>query len=157
MDVNMKFTSPEIPKLRGERNLDAWKLILRCTLDTYGWLGYITTDIPEPEDANEKSQWKTNRCNVNLILKATLIEADTYQTLINNSWDLDDPNPKTMYDKVLIAIPKVAEDTVGVLMEEFTGIRRCNFDSFQKFLDRLQYLKNCLKSIDINMGPKAHL
>jgi hypothetical protein len=81
----------------------------------------ITTDIPE--DANEKRQWKTNKCNVNLILKATLIEADTYQTLINNGWDLDKPNPKTTYDKVLIAIPNIAKDTVGVLIEEFTGIR----------------------------------
>ena len=153
----MKFTVPEIPKLKGEKNLDAWNLILRCTLDTYGWLGYITTDIPEPDDATEKRQWKTIRCNVNLILKATLTDQDTYQTLINNGWDPDEPNPKKTYDKVLIAIPKIAEDTVGILVEEFAGIRRRNFESFQKFLDRLQYLKNRLKSIDIDMGPKAHL
>jgi hypothetical protein len=76
--------------------------------------------------------------------------------LINNSWDPDEPNPKKTYDKILVAIPKIAEDTVG-LMEEYAGIRRRNFDSFQKFLDRLQYLKNRLKSIDIDMGPKAHL
>lgn len=157
MDVGMKFTGPEIPKLKGERNLDAWKLIFRRTLASYGWLEYITTDVPEPEDATKKKQWISNRNNVNLLLCASLTEHDTYQTLINNGWDPDEPNPKKTYDKILVAIPKIAEDTVGVLMEEYAGIRRRNFDSFQKFLDRLQYLKNRLKSIDIDMGPKAHL
>jgi hypothetical protein len=36
MEVNMRFTGPEIPKLKGEKNLDAWKLILRRTLASYG-------------------------------------------------------------------------------------------------------------------------
>ena len=74
-----------------------------------------------------------------------------------DGWDPDEPNPKTTYDNVLIAISRVAEDTVGGLVEEFGGIRLCNFELFQKFLDRLQHLKNCLKSIDIDMGPKAYL
>src|ERR1700735_498196 len=157
MEVNMRFTGPEIPKLKGEKNLDAWKLILRRTLASYGWLEYITTDVPEPADATEKRQWTSNRNNVNLLLSASLTEQDTYQTMVNNGWDPDEPNPKATYDKVLVAIPRIAEHTVGVLMEEYAGIRRRNFDSFQKFLDRLQYLKNRLKSIDVDMGPKAHL
>ena len=157
MEVNMRFTGPEIPKLRGEKNLDAWKLILCRTLASYGWLEYITTDVPEPDDATEKRQWILSRNNVNLLLSASLTEHETYQTMINNGWDPDEPDPKRTYDKVLVAIPRIAEDTVGVLMEEYAGIRRRNFDSLQKFLDRLQYLKNRLKSIDVDMGPKAHL
>ncbi|KAN0071038.1 hypothetical protein V8E54_011203 [Elaphomyces granulatus] len=153
----MRFTGPEIPRLKGEKNLDAWKLILRRTLASYGWLEYITTDVPEPDDATEKRQWTSSRNNVNLLLSASLTEHETYQTMINNGWDPDEPDPKRTYDKVLVAIPRIAEDTVGVLMEEYAGIRRRNFDSFQKFLDRLQYLKNRLKSIDVDMGPKAHL
>jgi hypothetical protein len=38
--------------------------------------------------------------------------------MVNNGWDPDEPNPKRTYDKVLVAIPKIADDTVGVLMEE---------------------------------------
>ena len=124
----------------------------------YIWIvGYITIDIPEPDNATEKRQWKIIKCNVNLVLEVILTDQDTYQTLINNGWDPDEPNPKKIYDKVLVAIPKIAKDTVGVLVKEFAGIRRCNFESFQKFLDHLQYLKNRLKSIDIDMGPKTHL
>jgi hypothetical protein len=68
--MDMKFTGPEIPKLKGEKNLDAWKLIFCRTLASYGWLEYITTDGPEPEDATKKKQWISNRNNVNLLLCA---------------------------------------------------------------------------------------
>ena len=54
-----------------------------------------------------------------------------------DGWDPDEPNPKTTYDSVLIAISRVAEDTVGGLVEEFGGIRLCNFELFQKFLSDL--------------------
>ena len=79
--------------------MDAWKLILCRTLASYGWLEYITTDVPEPDDATEKRQWISNRNNINLLLSASLTEQDTYQTTINNGWDPDEPDPKRTYDK----------------------------------------------------------
>ena len=94
MDISIKFTDSEIPKFKGEKNLDAapWHRI---------WLEYITTDVSELDDATEKRQWISNRKQRQPIVKC-------------------------------FHLPDL---------------------SFQKFIDRLQYLKNRLKSIGIDIGP----
>jgi hypothetical protein len=55
------------------------------------------------------------------------------------------------------AIPKVSEDAVGTLMAEFARIQRSQFDTFEAFVTRIQYLRRRLRELDCDVGTKAAL
>ena len=123
--------------LKGEDNLAEQKILLRGNLELHGLLDFIDKDVPEPQTATDKKEQNQNRAVTNLLIKASLIQKETNQTLINNGWNTEEKNPKKTYDLVLKAIPKISEDTVGILIAEFVRIERKQFDLFDKFLIRL--------------------
>lgn len=153
----IKLSVPDIPMLLGEKNLEQWKSILRRTLKVHRLCQYIDTVIPEPQGEDQQLQWESDRATINLIMAASLTHSTTHQTLINNGWNPEEEDPKVTYETILRAIPKVSEDAIGALMTEFGRIQRDQFDSFEAFVTRIQYLRRRLKELDCEVGDKPAL
>lgn len=151
MDIRVEL--PKIPQLRGEENLQEWKQMLRQTLRVHALLEYIDPGVPEPADLIEKAIWKTKRAQVILLMLGSFNYVQ--QKLLNHGWDPDEQNPKIVYDLVLKAIPALSEDAVGELMLEWARIERKNYDSMEKYQNRLQFLRRRLKELDCDVGDNA--
>ena len=47
--------------LEGDSNIESWKDILFNELQTFKVIEFIKSDIPEPADDTEKSDWKIKK------------------------------------------------------------------------------------------------
>jgi hypothetical protein len=151
MEVKVEF--PKIPQLCGEENLQEWKQILRQTLRVYGLIQYVDPGIAEPADPVEKALWEKQRAQVILLMLGSFNYIQL--KLLNHGWDPDEQNPKLVYDLVLKAIPAMSEDAVGELMLEWSRMERKNYDSMEKYQNRLQFLRRRLKELDCDVGDNA--
>ncbi len=114
----------QLVKLKGEQNLEQWKLILEASLNVHKLSTYIEADVPKPEIEGEKKKWRTERNIVSLLIKQTLTDDSVYQTLMNNGWDPSEKNPYITYSKVLRAVPKISPEAEFDLYAELATMKR---------------------------------
>ncbi|KAB5539587.1 hypothetical protein GE09DRAFT_970900, partial [Coniochaeta sp. 2T2.1] len=132
----------KIEKLKGENNLQNWKKVVLLQLGIYGLQKYVATEIPKTE-ANLGDRYK-----VTLLIQSSL--SDEVQTRLTNGGsktDETDPDPKKLYDDIFKIIPAASENAIAELVEEFCRIRRKNFASFHKYLERVCFLRRRLQEL----------
>ena len=145
---------PKVPFLKGEENLEEWKDILIDTLTIQDLDKYILTDIPEPQDQDGKLKWRVDRAKVMLIIKGSITHVS--KLLESAGWNrFEEKNPKTLYDLIQRAIPRVSADAAGDLVSEFGRINIQSFDSLYAYQIRVQYLKRRTNELECRFDNKA--
>lgn len=100
---------------------------------------YVDRDIPAPaNDVDAYEKWENERdVAYNLLLGscATLIDK-----LLNAGWS-DDGNPYNLMVALAKYVPKVSEDAVGALVDEFAKGNANDHKTLYDALKRVQYLR----------------
>ncbi|KAK0752891.1 hypothetical protein B0T18DRAFT_423538 [Schizothecium vesticola] len=115
-----------------------WKSMLRRALQMQDLLDYIKTDLPEPEEAEAKKTWSKERAKVAYIITTSLMDPRVQSRLLNNGYDMDEEDPKKIYDLVERVIPAVTRSNMASIFIEFTRLDRTKFDSLDAFVERAQ-------------------
>ncbi|KAK8007216.1 mRNA cap guanine-N7 methyltransferase [Apiospora arundinis] len=147
----------EIPPLKGEENLTIWDMMLRDTLHLHRRLKYIKEQVPEPEDKDSKEweEWDRERTMVRIMLNGTIVKVIPLLEL--HGWNRNEQNPKVTYDIIHQAIGKISDDALPDLMRQYSTISRTNFDSYSRFVTKLQELRTKLSALGADMTEKAHM
>jgi hypothetical protein len=136
---------PKLKELKGEKNLSEWNSLLRLHLTYHGLLDYITIGIPGTTPETIK-----NGVKVMLFLQSSL-STEIRERLINGGVREDETDPKAFYDSIMRILPDASENAIQELMEEFCHMKRRNFTTFHKYLERLQFLRRRLKELVPNL------
>ncbi|KAF6830078.1 KilA-N domain-containing protein [Colletotrichum musicola] len=93
--AEFKTLSSTIPRLLGESNWAQWLVLIGATLRANKVKKYVDSDVPEPADTDAR-----------------------INKLLNAGWE-DDGDPHALIEALRKYIPKVSEDAVGALVDEF--------------------------------------
>jgi hypothetical protein len=146
-----------VPVLKGKENLQSWKSLVKRALAMRDLDQYIIEDIPPATASLEKmKEWKKDR-NLAAYIMTRSSSPEVEQLLINNGWDIDEQNPKAIWDKVLEAVPTLTEDATGSLLYEFTHCKRTEFDSLEAYINRMQVIRTRLAQLGQNLESKTCL
>ncbi|KAF6794590.1 KilA-N domain-containing protein [Colletotrichum sojae] len=133
-----KTVSSSLPRLRGESNWSSWLVLINATLRANKVKRYVDTDIPQPADAAERDDWESERdVAYNLLIASCESLIDK---LLNAGWT-DDGNPYNLMEALKKYIPKVSEDAVAVLVDEFAKGDANDHKTLYDALKRVQYLR----------------
>lgn len=156
-DKDFKTFLSEIPQLKGEENLAIWDMMLCDTLDLHGRLKFLKQIVLEPidKDSQEWQQWHKDRTMVRIMLNGTIVKI--IPTLELHGWTREEKDPKVTYEIILQAIGKVSDDALPDLMKQYSTMRRTDFDSFKRFVIKLQELRTKLTTLGVTMSEKAHM
>ncbi|GKT84017.1 KilA-N domain-containing protein [Colletotrichum tofieldiae] len=142
---NYCTVSSTIPKLKGESNWSSWIVLMGATLRAHKVKKYVDSDVAEPaEGTPAHTSWEADRdVAYNLLISScdTLIDK-----LLNTGWQ-DDGNPYTLMKALEKYIPKVSEDAVSALVDEFAKGNAHDHKTLHDALKRVQYLRACITSI----------
>ena len=156
-DKDLKTYLSEIPQLKGEENLAIWDMMLCDILDLYGRLHYLKDTVPEPVDkeSEEWTQWHRERTMVRIMLNGTIVKVIPILEL--HGWTRNEKDPKATYEIIHRAIGKVSDDALPDLMRQYSTISRTDFDSYKRFVTKLQELRTKLAGLGVTMSEKAHM
>ncbi|KAK3348032.1 hypothetical protein B0H65DRAFT_507989 [Neurospora tetraspora] len=146
--------------LKGESNVDNWNRALRCELNCADILEYVTTDVAEPDKATKPDEhkiWRINRAKAMKIIQATLKDDKVTTTLSINGWDQDSTDPKYLYDLIRKTVGKVTNEARADILEEYTTLRRGNFDSMASFLVHYDLLRKRVAECGLKIDDKVEV
>ncbi|KAJ4341910.1 hypothetical protein N0V85_009855, partial [Neurospora sp. IMI 360204] len=134
-----------IEQLLGESNIDSWDNALRNTLDVYGLLNYLDKDVqpptpkdpdaPTPAEKKAAENWRVERARVLLAITNSMKSRNVQILLQNSGWNPADRDPKRLYDLIKRVVPKVSQESIGMVIKEYTSLNRASFDSMASFLN----------------------
>ncbi|KAK0636638.1 hypothetical protein B0T17DRAFT_613341 [Bombardia bombarda] len=110
----------------------------------------LKVDMTLPTLSNEAGlkAWDfTLRMNLHELRAIEFIEKNVFE----------DFNPRQTYLKIKQALTKGTTDSVGILLNEYVTLKRAEFDTFHKYIAKLQQLKERLLALDVDVGQNAHL
>ncbi|KAK3355574.1 hypothetical protein B0H65DRAFT_564711 [Neurospora tetraspora] len=156
-----------IEQLLGESNIDSWDNALRNTLDVYGLLNYLDEDVqpPTPKDpdaptAAEKKAaegWRVERARVLLAITNSMKSRNVQILLQNSGWNPADRDPKRLYDLIKRVVPKVSQESIGMVIKEYTSLNRASFDSMASFLNRHFFLRKRWNDLKLTVSPQVEI
>ncbi|KAK4148332.1 hypothetical protein C8A00DRAFT_39159, partial [Chaetomidium leptoderma] len=135
-----------IPLLTGEDNLPTWKSVVRRSFIMNGLWEYLVTDIPEPADPEKLKEWTRDRVQASLILQKSLLNPHIERMLVNNGLDMEEDDPKAIWDLVNQVVPTVTKASMSSLLYEFTRLDRKSFATLFDYINKVQEINKRLKS-----------
>ncbi|KAF6813999.1 KilA-N domain-containing protein [Colletotrichum musicola] len=136
--AEFKTLSSTIPRLLGESNWAQWLVLIGATLRANKVKKYVDSDVPEPADTDARATWESGRdVAYNLLITASELQINK---LLNAGWE-DDGDPHALMEALRKYIPKVSEDAVGALVDEFAKGDAGDHKTLHDALQRTQYLR----------------
>jgi hypothetical protein len=135
-----------IPLLTGEGNLPTWRSVVRRSFIMNGLWEYLVTDIPKPTNPEELKKWTRDRVQASLILQKSLLHPHIERMLVNNGLDMEEDDPKAIWDLVNQVIPTVTKASMSSLLYEFTRLDRKSFGTLFDYINKVQEINKRLKS-----------
>jgi len=126
-----------IPILKGEDNLNQWKVNLKRALQLQKLDKYIFTNVEKPVDAEAIEKWTEERIKVSHALGSSLTDKKIKQMLVNNGWDIAEEDPKVTYDLVLKTVTGISAISTLSLINEVVTIKRSAFATIADFINRI--------------------
>ncbi|WPJ67123.1 hypothetical protein SMAC4_14120 [Sordaria macrospora] len=90
-------------------------------------------------------------------IQATLKDDKVTTTLSINGWDQDSTDPKYLYDLIRKTVGKVTNEARADILEEYTSLRRANFNSMASFLVCYDLLRNRVAECGLKINEKVEV
>ena len=159
-DKKMEWLMPKIPNLKGEENLEEWDRLIKSHLRLHKCLDFVKTGSKIPTivaDENEADfqerleLWEDRRTRTFIVIETS---ASAVMTIIkNNGYDVDNEDPKILYDAIHRTLSKTSSESITTLIRELINVNTDKFESLQKYLDRVLFIDDKLTRSNIVM-PK---
>ncbi|KAK3938264.1 hypothetical protein QBC46DRAFT_451296 [Diplogelasinospora grovesii] len=148
-----------VPVLRRETDLELWDARLRLSLADYNLTKYVDEDVPEPADKTsiEWKTWHKDRTDVFKVIFNSIQDTSVFSAMRNMDWDYSKMDPYVTYKKVFEALQKITPETIIEVHNEFHTISRAKFDTCEKFINRMVYLKNKMEARGIKESESSYL
>jgi hypothetical protein len=155
--VKEDFSLPKVPQLLGEENLKAWKDAINQHFMWYDIEEYLTTDVQEPQNQNERRQWIRNRLKGTIIINGSLYNKAIADKLNISGFKTDEMNPKVLYNHILRVIPTTSETSARDLFMELVTMNRNKYDSLIVYQSRYVYLRDKLNNIGLHLEDRGYI
>lgn len=147
---------PSIEKLQQREEFPVWRDRLIRTLKRLDLDQYILTDVEEPQDAEAKAQWRTDRADVDDYLLSAVSGNRVWMILKSMGWDAQAMDPRRTFLMLTQYFEGRSSNSDTLMAREFEHIQRNNFSTWGAFLLRISYLRVCLDQTAFRKTERAY-
>jgi len=142
IDTLGKLDLPSLPVLKGEKDWKQWWNNVNAYFEVLELERFLTEDIKEPTDPDQKKKWlKCRRLIMVHLLKA--INSEVQRDMEVLGWDIKNP-----YNTVQIAqkaVTKISSDSLRQLLDTWNKLNAKRYRNLKEFIQQAQQLRDTLK------------
>jgi len=142
IDTLGKLDLPSLPVLKGEKDYKQWWNSVSAYFEVLELERFLTEDIKEPQDPEQKKKWlKCRRFIMVHLLKA--INSEVQRDMEVLGWDIKNPyNTVQMAQK---AVTKISSDFLRQLLDSWNKLNAKRYRNLKEFIQQTQQLRDTLQ------------
>src|SRR6266516_6871350 len=143
IDTLGKLDLPTLPILKSEKDWKQWWNTVTAYFEVLELEKFLTEDIREPTDSEQKRKWlKCRRVIMVHLLKA--ISSDVQKDMKVLGWDIK--NPHNTVEIARKAVTKVSSDSLRQLLDSWNRLNAKRYQNLKEFILHTQQLRETLEN-----------